>query len=143
MTLSFRFVAAFTIGACIAGQALADVGLIGNYEGKLKEVDGFSGHPGDTCTVTVSSSDLFGGAIIFDIANSVKLSVEKRRVESALEPGAPEAKWATPGGSTKPVEIVFVKLGDDGVMKALTLRLKYPVQHQEKSIVCSDLLPRK
>jgi hypothetical protein len=95
MTLGYRFAAVFTIGACIAGQALADVSLIGSYEGKLKEADGFSGQPGDVCTVTVSSSDLFGGAIVFDIANRAKLTVEKRRVESALQSGAPEAKWVT------------------------------------------------
>ena len=96
MKVLFRYVALLIMGAGIATQASAFESLLGDYDGKIKVVQDYGGQVGDSCKVTVGSSDLYGGAISFEIQGTEKLVVEKRRVEADLSPASP-----TPSGSPR------------------------------------------
>jgi hypothetical protein len=103
-------------------------------------LEGYPDRVDDACSVTVATSDLYGGAISFEIRGVEKLTVEERRVDSDLKPGKPVVKWVSPGSSNAPIEIVVLNLRDDGSLKSLRLMLKDALRHQEKFIVCDELV---
>lgn len=139
----FKFLALIAIGSTLTAPALAFESLLGDYTGTIKVVQDYSGQVGEPCVVTVGSSDLYGGAISFEIQGVEKLLVEKRRVEADFKPGLTELKWGTTGGSAKPGEVVALKLRGDGSLLSLKLFLKYGAMHKEKTIVCGELARRK
>jgi hypothetical protein len=55
-------------------------------------LEGYPDRVDDACSVTVATSDLYGGAISFEIRGVEKLTVEERRVDSDLKPGKPVVK---------------------------------------------------
>jgi hypothetical protein len=128
------------IGSVFATQALAFESLLGDYRGKITMLEGYGDHVDDPCSVTLATSDLYGGAISFEIRGLEKLSVEKRRVESDLKSGRPVVKWISPGSSNKPVEIVVLNLREDGSLRSVRLMLKDSLRHQDRFIVCDELV---
>jgi hypothetical protein len=131
------------VGSSLTTPAWAFESLLGNYEGKIKHVEGYSAQADAACSVVVGTSDLFGGAVTFEVQGIEKLLVEKRRVEADFKPGVTELKWVTTGGSAKPGELVGLKLRDDGSLQSLKLHLKYGAQHREKTVVCGELARRQ
>jgi hypothetical protein len=102
-------------------------------------LEGYPDRVDDACSVTVATSDLYGGAISFEIRGVEKLTVEERRVDSDLKPGKPVVKWVSPGSSNAPIEIVVLNLRDDGSLKSLRLMPKDALRHQEKSLSVMNL----
>jgi hypothetical protein len=133
---------ALFLGSTLACQAWAYESLVGEYAGKLSEVAGYSGNVGDPCAVTVGTSDMYGGSLVFEIRNAEKLLMETRNVENALKRKADTVKLVTPGSPGKPAEIVVITRGGDGAMQSLKLKLVWPTQHQEKSVACGGLLKK-
>jgi hypothetical protein len=139
---ALRWLALF-LGASLAFQAWAYENLLGEYTGKLSSVEGYRGNDGDPCAVTVGKSDLYGGALIFEIRNVEKILMETRNVEEALKRKSDTVRVFTPGSSaTQPAEVVLMKLGGDGIMRRLVLKRIWKQQHQEKSVTCGDLLKK-
>ena len=138
MINAFGYFALF-LGMTMSCQALAYENLIGEYVGKLTDVEGYSGDTGDPCTVTVVNSDMYGGALVFEIRNAEKLSMETRSVQKALEQQGNLVRVVTPGSSAKPAEIVVMVLARNGTLRSLKLMQKWGARHQEKSVTCGDL----
>ena len=130
------------LGSTLAFQVWAHESLVGEYTGKLSSVEGYSGNVDDPCAVTVGTSDMHGGSLVFEIRNVDKLMMETRKVEEALKQKSDTVKLVTPGSSSKPIEIVVMKLGGDGVMQSLKLARIWKQQHQEKSVMCGGLLKK-
>jgi hypothetical protein len=122
--------------------APASENLVGEYTGKLSSVEGYSSNVGEPCAVMVGTSDMYGGSLIFEIPNFDKLMMETRHVEEELKRKPDTVKLLTPGSSSKPIEIVVMKLGGDGIMQSLMLKRIWKQQHQEKSVTCGDLLKK-
>ena len=134
---------ALILGSTLAFQASAYENLVGEYTGKLSSVEGYSSNVGDSCAVMVGTSDMYGGALTFEIPNFDKLLVETRNVEKELKKKPDSVKFQAPGGGGgKPIEIVVMKLGDDGTMQSLMLKRIWKQQQQEKSVTCGDLLKK-
>jgi hypothetical protein len=123
-----------------AGPACADLGLIGEYAGRLKQVDGYKGQPGDECTVSIRASDLYGGGLSFAINDQETIVEATKDVAAAMEAGDPLVK-INAQTSFKPqgAEYVTMKLGGDRTLRFLKLMRKFGRQHLEKSIACGDL----
>jgi hypothetical protein len=134
-----RFAAPIVLGACLAADASAFETMLGDYEGKIRNLSAYRGKVGDVCRVTVARSDLYGGAVSFEIRGAEKLLVEERRVAKDYRPGVPEASWVTPGGTGRPGELVGTTFRNDGSLMGLKLLLKDAASHQVKFIVCGDL----
>lgn len=132
-------IVALGLGLGLALQASAYESLLGEYSGTLVSLEGQSGTVGDPCTAVIGRSDLFGGAVMFEMRNIEKLVVETRRVESALQQASGTVKIHTPGGSGQPAEIVILKFGSDGALRALKLARHWAAQHRERSATCGDL----
>jgi hypothetical protein len=136
---ALRWLALF-LGASLACQAWAYENLLGEYTGKLGNVEGYSFHAGDPCTAMVGTSDLYGGSLIFEIHNVEKILMETRNVEEALKRKSDTVRVFTPGSSaSQPSEVVLMKLGRDGIMRGLVLKRIWKQQHQEESVTCGDL----
>ena len=130
---------ALAMGLTLAFPACAYENLVGEYTGKLSSVDAYKGNANDPCTVMVGTSDMYGGALTFEIPNFDKILVETRNVEKELQKKPDTVKFLAPGSSGKPIEIVVMKLGGDGIMQSLMLKRIWKQQHQEKSVTCGDL----
>lgn len=139
MMNALKWLALF-LGSTLAFQACASENLVGEYTGKLSSVEGYSGNVGDPCAVMVGTSDMYGGSLIFEIPDFDKIMMETRHVEEAIKKNPDAVKLVTAGSSGKPIEIVVMKVGGDGVMQSLTLKRIWKQQHQEKSVACGDLL---
>lgn len=137
-----KLVTVALLGAALVTPAWAFEQLLGRYEGKIKQVEGYSAQLDASCSVNVGKADLFGGAVTFEVQGIEKLLVEQRRVEADLKPGSAELKWVTPGSSGKPVEVVTLRLKGDGSPQSLRLFLRWSAQHREKAIICGELSRR-
>ncbi|MGA7179494.1 MAG: hypothetical protein WBX11_07925 [Thiobacillaceae bacterium] len=134
---------ALIVGSTLAFQACAYENLVGEYTGRLSSVEGYSSNVGDPCAVMVGTSDRYGGSLTFEIRNVEKLMMETRKVEEALKRKSDTVKLLTPGGGQgKPIEIVVIKRGGDGIMQSLKLTRIWKQLHQEKSATCGDLLKK-
>ena len=135
-----KYFAPIVFGSFIAANAWAFENLLGDYEGKIKNLAGYSGQANDACRVTVARSDLYGGAVSFEIHGAEKLLVEESRVAKDYQPGIPEISWVTPGSSPRqPGEVVSATFRDNGSMKSLKLLIKHSALHQVKHILCGEL----
>jgi len=135
-----RFSAPIVLGACLAADAWAFEEMLGDYEGKIRNLSAYRGQVDDVCRVTVARSDLYGGAVSFEIRGAEKLLVEERRVTKDYRPGVPEVSWVTPGSPPQgPGEVVGATFRNDGSLMSLKLLLRYAASHQVKFIVCGDL----
>lgn len=141
MMNAFRWLVLF-LGSTLVCQAWAYENLVGEYVGKLRGVDSYSGNVDDQCTVMVGTSDMYGGSLVFEIRNAEKISIETQNVEKALKQSSGIVKMITPGRGGRGSETVVMTLRGDGTMKSLKLTLKWPQQHYEKSVSCGDLLKK-
>jgi hypothetical protein len=140
MRMLLKSLAALAAATSCSLPALAYESLIGEYEGSVKGVIGYSKQEGDACAVKISKSDLYGGSVSFAISGVDEVLFETHRVSEALGAGGREVKLTSPGGTGKDNEIVFMKLGTDGAMKFLKLtRKRQTAQHTERPISCGDL----
>jgi hypothetical protein len=130
------------IGFCtlvVSFQVHASETLLGGYTGKITAIDGYPGALNDTCAVTVSASDQFGGSLVFEVNGFDKALFETRNVEKALMEKSEYTKILSPGAKGKPSELLILKVSDAGALLSVKLKLSWPSQHQEKSVGCGYL----
>lgn len=140
MRVLVRFPASLLLAICVSSSAWAYDDLLGDYEGKIRNLAGHSGQVADACKVTLARSPLYGGSVSFEIHGADKLMVEERRVAAEYRPGRPEIEWVTPGGSPdKPGEVVSATFRKDGSLKSIRLLRKYAASQQVKFILCGEL----
>lgn len=126
----------------LVGQAWAQEQWVGEYAGRLTAANSVPGKIGDPCAVSVTTSDMFGGSLVFEIRDIDKISMETRNIQKALEKKSDSIRLITPGGAGKPAEIVFITLGEDRSLKSLKLLRKWGQQQKEQSAVCGELVKK-
>ena len=124
-------------------QALA-ADLVGEYDGQVKHVDGYSGKVGDPCVASITQSESIGGILKFSLNGAETLEFEQKKVNDALQSGKKKVELLNKGGTFgRDIEVANLSLGNDGTLKFLKLTRKYPFKSSfNKSIACSDLKKR-
>jgi hypothetical protein len=135
-----RFAPILSFGFCLSLPALAADSLVGEYEGKIKEVDGYAGQAGDACVVKIGTAADYGGSTTFGVNDVDTILFEDRHVDKLLDSERKVIKLITPGGPGKDVQIVIMKLGEDRAPTYLKMVRKKPVQHTHKFIDCDGLV---
>jgi len=131
------------MGITLACQAGAFEQLVGEYGGKLSSLEAYGGKVGDSCAVSITRSDMFGGSLIFEILNIDKILMANRDVQKALERKANTIRLFTPGQSVdRSSEAVVLTLGEDRSLKAMKLFRRWNTQLIEKYAVCSELVKK-
>jgi hypothetical protein len=133
----------FVLGLTLSLQATAANNLIGQYNGKIKEVSGYPGSAGDTCTVTIGTASNYGGSTSFSINGIEPILFENRQIDKDIDSGKKLIKLMTGGSVYKDKEVVVVKLGDDGTPTYVkTMRMSNST-HTKKSIDCDGLVKKQ
>lgn len=134
---------ALLLAPSLAYQAAASEDLVGEYTGRLTSVVWYPGTVGEPCDLTIGESDMYGGSLVFQIANiSGSILMEKRNVEKALAENAQLAKVTTPGIAGKPAEGIVIVRGESGALKNLKMMLKGGMRGPDKSIACGQLVKK-
>jgi hypothetical protein len=126
-------------GLSMAFPAVAATNLPGEYEGKIKEVEDYSGKVGETCVVKIGSSDRYGGSTSFSVNDVDTMLFENKNVDAALASGDQQIKLHTPGRQLAGSETVNLKLRPDGTVQYLKLMRYTKALNTRKTIACGDL----
>jgi hypothetical protein len=144
MRRQYQLVATLIIGLSMTIPGWASEKLLGAYEGKIKEVEGYGGKVGETCVVKIEASDRFGGSTTFRIDDSQTLLFGTKEVDAALGSTDAQAKLYTPGGTARCDETVVMNRRPDGTLRFLKLVLSKCGSFQRtKFIACGELTKKQ
>jgi len=125
-------------------QVLAGDNLIGEYDGKVKYVEGHSGKAGDACVASITPTTTFSGSLKFSLNDAETFEFDQKKINDLVQSGKKQfALKNVPAMGKDGIEILNLSLRENGTLSFLKLSRIVKYQHSNnKVIACSGLKKR-
>ena len=141
MKSAIKVVTLLLIAASSPIEAQIHQNLVGEYQGHVKQSDGYDIHAGDPCVAKITKSDLYGGSLSFSLDSADTIVIEIPKISAAMWVGGRKVQLLPkPERPDQDVKMVFMILRKNDCLLILRLSRANPQSGSKRLIACGELL---
>jgi hypothetical protein len=140
MKIVITVVTLLLIAALTPIDAHAYQDLIGEYQGHVKQSEGYDTHAGDPCVAKITQSDLYGGSLSFSLNGVDAIVFEIPKVSAAMKTGGGKVQLLSkPQRPDQDAEMVYMVLRKNRSLLLLRLTRADPRSSSKRFVACGAL----